>query len=231
MPDDPAYNGSISFNYLGRACLSESFVASRDPATVEAANPPVAADHCNDVPEGSALFSANFDDDNALDGFTLADYYGDGPVPYGAEVVAGGVSGQALKITGGTGSLYDSSGVTVALDKLKPSYIEYSFKLSDLTSHAAVFALNYDPLEQLRVYHGTFYSEQESTRLSVTTNWVRVQLRNIDWATRTYDLYVDCQRVARQISFSYSDEDALVSLYLSNVDDDAVSFFDNILIK
>ena len=62
-------------------------------------------------------------------------------------------------------------------------------------------------------------------------DWVRVQMRDFDWQAFTYDLYVDCERVADDIPLDplQGTDLSLISLY--NINSGATSWFDEIVIK
>jgi hypothetical protein len=65
--------------------------------------------------------------------------------------------------------------------------------------------------------------------------WVTVEMRNIDWQTRTYDLYVDCTRVTEAIHLPEGRGERVDLLdlynYASTPNANTVAWVDDILIK
>jgi hypothetical protein len=232
--DDPALDYPYNFNYIGRACLSEEFVASRAQVEPEAS--------CEE-PAGAVLFAENFESDD----FTMA---GDDVTYHGFDVLKqDGVTvsldttqsvegnGRSLKIAGGSGDLYDlPSGVHKELgSELKPSYLSYYLRIDTTDFSGGHFALNDAPeesLDTLLVYNGNFRTFQSFGSTTVEKDkWIHVQLRDFDWEEMTYDVYVDCKRVFDDMSFSPYGGTSLHALEMFNFTETAVSWFDNIVIK
>jgi hypothetical protein len=67
------------------------------------------------------------------------------------------------------------------------------------------------------VSNGTFEAFNSSVEHELSAGqWVRVELRNIDWTAREYDLYIDCVRVAEGIALNDDSGDNIDRLELFN---------------
>src|SRR5262249_28373478 len=96
---DGSTKSLADFNYLGRACLSEEVVASRDPA-LDLPLPPA---QCDQIPEGEPLLQVDFED--AADFGPSGAFLEQTHVGVTVEVVDGSSAGSgthSLRISGGT---------------------------------------------------------------------------------------------------------------------------------
>lgn len=244
---------STDFQHIGRACLPEAFVASRGSKPAD--------NTCIAAPDGPTLFSENFEGTDDFQGAGSARHYhaffdrGSTGVTSSIAATEGFESSRALKVAG-SGSLPASNGqmqggktgVFAALPLgSHPKYISYRVKVTDAQDRelgSFVFhnaALNTD--ETIRLigtdfYHG-YFRDLESYAASATpllNVWVKVEYRNIDWAKRTSDLYLNCQRLAEGIFMpaAYGDSIDLIDLYnypTSPANAKTVAWYDDILIK
>lgn len=232
---DPALD-SVNFKYVGRACVPESLVAAR------ASKP--ANDTCIEPPAGAVLFAQDFESGV---GSLMA-----GAVP-ATRVAPGGAPltpGSSLELRGGKDE--KGTGARIALPHVKPSYVRYFVKLNNVdhgeSSWSALtlgsLSLRSAPDEVLAgvgFYNG--YVNASNANLNIARPegqelraqkdvWMRVELRNIDWTTRTYDLYLDCKRVAEGIALGAGADVSELLLNNWNAGDDTrASYFDDLLIK
>ena len=240
--DDVAVS-SRDFRYVGRACLSNEFVESRGMADA-----PVAS--C-DEPEGLAILREDFEN-GAFSGVgTQRNFNGFYERPQvdcdtlecaqeiDATLGADGTS-RSMKIVSGTDNLNLRSGLQHELAHVKPSYVGYYVRVADADTYAGEFALNAADLGEFtstgleRIYsdYGALSTFESRVAAPITPNdWVRVQMRDFDWQAFTYDLYVDCERVADDIPLDplQGTDLSLISLY--NINSGATSWFDEIVIK
>jgi hypothetical protein len=233
MEADPFTPNLREFNYFGRACLPEALVASRAPAV----DVPLAS--CA-VPAGEPLFAADFED--GLDGFAVHTPLvepGVEPAILTATRDSTGPANAALRIAGGDPRAVYVPRVVVSLPNLRPSFVEFSLRVQDAAS-AASFRLaagskpGADALAAISVSGGRLTGSQAA----FIQQWVRIQLREIDWTRRTYDLYVtrpgndaDCTRVASDVLFERVSGDGIQLLELSSFAEASVIWFDDIVIK
>jgi len=206
-----------SMRQIGRACLSETFVAARAP------KPPVPEDACA-APAGPALLEEHFDGGTFVDGlyrgFRILD------VPMTSVSIADG----SLRIEGGD---QHSDTVEHTFADLRPSYVGYRMKVEDPFNWGAYFRLQDGGLQsELALVYASFgelgAGGSELGHEIAPDSWVQVQLRDIDWQRRTFDLYFDCKRVADDIAMQ---GEQLSRLVLYNFDAAAVSHFDDLVIK
>lgn len=231
---DPAFE-SITFKFVGRACLPT--------AVVDAHAPKPANDTCIDPPAGTALLDQGFS--SGLGGFSSSSS------PAVSVVAEGytGPTGSSLQLLGGNGQA--GTGTKLALPHIKPTYVRYFVKVNDNSSAFAnnqmfiglgAFSLegaNGDALLGTYITNGYLnaynaYINDDNTPAVAANTWIRIELRNIDWTLRTYDLYVDCKRRAEGIQIPPGYGDDIVQLRLNNsnpLSGTRASFFDDILIK
>lgn len=73
------------------------------------------------------------------------------------------------------------------------------------------------------------------TGSELVDQWVRVELRNIDWSTRTYDLYVNCTRLGEAVGLPAGLGDTIDRIDVYNypymTDASSIAWYDDILIK
>ncbi|MDB4977810.1 MAG: hypothetical protein JWN48_6151, partial [Myxococcaceae bacterium] len=232
-----AYRGY--FQQIGRACLPTE-VVDNQPAP----EPPVPPERCDEVPAGAALLSEDFEQGafsgtgtmRAYHGWTETTVYKPLTELDASEHVGGA---RSLRVSAkATNEQYEVSGVAHLFPNIKPSYIGYWVKGGGGGDHDDGAELRLQGTGHLDgVYlNGKGINTHESTvALAVDAGtWARIQLRDIDWTRRSYDLYVNCMRVADDIQFEPEAGDSLsrIDLFVGSrqsVPTDA--FFDDLLIK
>ncbi|MFT3925116.1 MAG: hypothetical protein QM778_21450 [Myxococcales bacterium] len=232
IPYDPAIASFQDFNYFGRACLSNEFVDSRNPAN----DPGVPENQCG-APAGDVLFAADFDDNsypaNTFDGFTQDANSDKQTLTIETNIKGANESKGSLKVSGSSNpddpDVDVMGGARIALNNLKPTYIEYSVRVPDNAVSAGEFALNRGYINEFWVYHGYLADYQTNARPDLTAGWNLVQLRDINWTNFTYDLYLNCKRVVNDAAF-YQNDPNVQELHLFNPDD-TDAWFDNIVFK
>lgn len=247
---------SLNFRRIGRACLPTDLVQSR------ASKP--ANDTCIEPPDGPVLFSEDFESPGDFTGSGTGRHYnafydrgasgvttilGPGPTDgvaendtrtlqiFGAGTVGSGDDEQNWK----TGLVATFAGgqpkyasyrvyVPAAVDDQSLGYL--------MMDNATVNTYQYDYLAAAFVYNGYARggnSNAASEQPDKAGKWVRVELRDIDWTARTYDLYVDCQRVTEGVPLPAGFGDSIDRINLFNAtlapDDYTVAWYDDILIK
>jgi hypothetical protein len=248
---DPAIE-SREFKQIGRACLPEAFVASRAPKP--------ANNSCIAVPDGPVIFSANFEGSDDFQGTGTQrhykEFYDRGTTGVTSSIAAteGFNGSRALKIAG-SGSLPTGpdqgrpySGVYARLPaNSRPKYVSYRVKVTDAADrelgsfvlrNEAGITSEYSRLLSTYFYHG-YLSSLESLAASDDPQfnvWVKVEFRNIDWAKRTSDLYLNCQRLAEGVAIplGYGDSIDLLDLFnypVTAANDKTVAWYDDIVIK
>jgi len=225
--DDPAIAYAGGFLSIGRACLSEAFVAARASKPAETT--------CPGIPAGTALLDASFEG-GGLEGF-VAESSTDATVAVDATTGADGTT-HSLKVTGGSGF---RSGVAQAFSSIQPSYIGYFMKLETVEERlTGYFTFENSSTEAfmggvLVAYNslGAFGGRVDVPLIA--DKWVRIEMRNIDWAKRSYDLYVDCVRVAESLPLGFEAGDDIDRIDLfNNLQDTSAEpsvWFDEIVIK
>ncbi|HEX6244590.1 MAG TPA: hypothetical protein VFZ61_26910 [Polyangiales bacterium] len=239
----------LAFRQLGRACLSEAFVASRAPKP--------ANDTCVAPPDGPALFAENFEGSSDFTGSGAARHYNAfydravTGVTSSIELTGGYLGTRGLRILGhGTSSGGSSrTGVYASLPSVRPRYVSYRVRagVPDRTQALANFSLSNQAAQSLGTIAGVqvyndyveaFDSLASTAPTRAAGKWSLVELRNIDWSARSYDLYVDCKRIAEAIRVPPNRGDAVDLLDLDNFvlapvvpSDQTVAWFDDILIK
>jgi hypothetical protein len=245
--DDDAID-SLNFKFVGRACLSEEFVASR------ASKPPVTS--CT-VPSGSAILEENFDTGSftgsgASQAFKNFRAIGTSGVTLSLETPSGGTS-PALKIEGGTDAL--NNGVRVTFPSaVKPSYVGYrvralydeDFDIARENSlghfsltNSAVTAAEGNYARAILSYLFNDYVRAGNSNAAPDDQrrgaWARIELRDINWDTRSFDFYLDCVRIAENVAIpaGYGDDVDTLDLfnYVGATTPNAVVWFDDISIK
>jgi hypothetical protein len=231
--NEPSASDWINFNSFGRACLSDDFIKSRAHKAAETT--------CPGAPDGSSIFEQNFETgDLASMGFTEA--AGDTKGTASIDTTGHSVdSTHSLKIVGGTDF---RSGVSHDIAAAKPKYVSYWVKVSQTEyKWFGYFVLtnttNNASIAGTLVDWDTVTAFNSSAASTLTAEqWVQVEMRNIDWNTRLYDLYVDCKRVAEGITLGRDAGDTVDRLDLFNwqqkdadTDPDYTAWFDDIVIK
>jgi hypothetical protein len=216
------------FRYIGRACLPEAFVEERSMPDAEATS-------C-DEPAGAALLDEDFDEGDFTGSGAARNYNGFTERPWpevtveiDSSIAADG-SVQSLKITGGSDPLSwiapEPSGVAKELPHIKPSYVGYYLRWDgelspEYWAYPGYLTLNTEPesvLEAIYTVDGVLSTNRTHTEVALPEKtWVRIQLRDIDWEARTYDLYVDCDRVADDVPFADNAGSDLFALELFNL--------------
>jgi len=227
-----------AFRQVGRACLSEEFLASRasKPANNTCITPPV----------GAAIFEADFESPNdtlASSGFSDMNT-ADVTVEVGA-ALGNGSSG--LRITGSNG--LGPNAAYVRLPKgSQPTYVAYDVKIAEnVAVSEGIFRLSNEKADEdtYTSLAGTYFRNDYLWAIDsyaaaedpLPDQWVHVELRNMDWTTRTYDLYVDCKRIGEAIAMPAQGGDSMDRLDLYNYwesdesDLTAIAAYDNIVIK
>lgn len=225
--DDPAIEYAGSFKSIGRACVSEAFVAAQASKPAETS--------CPGAPAGVALLDASFEG-GGLEGF-VAEPSTDSTVTVDATTGADSTT-HSLKITGGSSF---RSGVAQTFSSLKPSYIGYFMKLETVEEHwTGYLAFKNSSTEAslggVLVAYDSLTAFEGRVSVPITANtWVRIEMRNIDWTKRSYDLYVDCARVAESLPLGFDAGDDIDRLDLfNNLHDTSAEpsvWFDEIVIK
>jgi hypothetical protein len=230
--DDPAVR-TVNFRYVGRACLPNAVVESR------ASKP--ANDTCVEPPAGPVLFAHDFESG-------IAPFVVDAAATVAVtKNGATGADSASLQVTGPAGEL---PAVTLALPNIRPSYVRYFVKINNLDRDSAGISLGWFSLESpedesiasTSFYNGYINASNASLSYGAGVEseqvpkdkWLRIEVRNIDWNARTYDLYVDCKREAEGIVIPPGHGDDVSKLILTNwnaVAATRASFFDDILIK
>jgi hypothetical protein len=217
--DNPALDYPNNFSYIGRACLSEAFVASRAPQPAETT--------CPGGPASAATFSEDFETGDftgtgaarEFNGFFDVDSGDHGAVSIDTTTSAG-TGEKSLKIVGGTGF---RTGVYHTFSSVKPTYISYYMKLErDDAYWVGYFAFKNSTsdgsLGGVLATNGSVTAFNSSIDKTIAVDeWVRVELRNIDWTARTYDVYVNCERAGEDVVFADDTGDDL----------DRIDFFNN----
>jgi hypothetical protein len=226
---DPAA-ATVNFRYVGRACLPNAVVESR------ASKP--ANDSCIEPPAGPVLFEQTFET---------------GIAPLAAEsganvsIVDEGATAASTKSVRIQGVTPEAGALSVPLAAIRPSYVRYFARINSIDVERDGIGLGALSLRSAderiagtNFYNGylnaTFASLQsgENPPLPEANRWFRIEMRNMNWATRTYDLYVDCVRRAEGISIPPDAGDDVRRLLLDNYaagEETRASFFDDILIK
>lgn len=239
-----------NFFHIGRACLSEALLASR------ASKP--ANDVCVDPPEGPVIFQEGFETGEFEGSGTSRRY--NSFYDLGVEGVdtsidgTGGFNGsRALKITGAgeidTGDpsfpQRHKTGMVANFTGGQPKYVSYRVKIASteqilgylLLENAAASAEELLWLAGTRFEGGLLGSLEGNaeTATELGNQWVRIELRNIDWTTRTYDLYVNCTRLAEAVGLPAGLGDTIDRIDVYNypyaTDANSIAWYDDILIK
>jgi hypothetical protein len=233
IPKNPAIDLDYGLRMVGRACLPSRVV---DAVTV--AEPPVAS--C-DEPAGPTLYAEDFETGDfrgsgitrSFNGWTETTSYLPRSEIDGTTAARGM---RSLRVSPKAEERYES-GVRHTFDNLKPSYIGYWVKFDPAQQGWAAFQTSgSESSHETITIHADGLSTYESDVAGATNpdTWVRVQLRDIDWERGTYDLYVDCERLADDILLdpeagrSLTEIDLFVGLENTN---ELPAFFDDIVIK
>lgn len=239
-----------NMRYVGRACLSEEFVASRAP------KPP--NNTCIDPPAGPSIFAEDFEGDGEFTGSGSERRFRElydrntGAVAT-VEQAPGGSASRALKLAGvglvqsGDVTQIHKQGVFARLPPSQPTYASYRIYVPEtverqslgffVLEHEALNPGPYDEILGTHVYNGylSALSSNASSEQQIAGQWIKVELRNIDWQARTYDLYVNCERVAEAIALPYGAGDQVDLIDLFNwteaANEATVAWYDDILIK
>jgi hypothetical protein len=225
------------FGKVGRACLPDA-VVERKPE-VAALVPP---ERCDELPTGAALMNEDFEAeafsgagfDHSYHGWTDQSSQPPPSTLEGSEHVSGA---RSLRI--------DSKDLDVATDgvqhdfaAIKPSYMGYWAKLDGGSTGWASVLLRSDSGRSLELIelHGNRVEANSATRSFTvpSASWVRIQLRNIDWAKRSYDLYVNCARVAENLRLSAEsgDEISSIDLFVDTYEAArSAAYFDDIVLR
>lgn len=225
--DDPAIEYAGSFVSIGRACLSEAFVTAHAPRPAETT--------CPAAPVGVPVLEANFEDGD-LEGFVNQ---GNSNVTVEIDATTGAnATTHSLKIRGGSAF---RSGVTHTFASIKPSYIGYYMKLETVdTRFTGYFVFKSDAsnssLGGVVAQYDSLTAFEGRVEVPVTPGkWLHIELRNIDWSERTFDLYVDCVRAAEDLPIPSDVGDAIDRLDLFNNLRDTTAtpavWFDEIVIR
>ena len=241
---------ATNFKQVGRACLSEAFLASRAPTP--------ANDTCIDRPAGAALYEEDFETGDFVG--TGVDRHFNTLFDHGLKgltstVEAGPAGGtRALKLKGAAVRKlsadnweYLKTGLYARFPAGNPSYIRYRVYVPAKTpqylgvmvfENEAANTWEADRLLGAYVNNGRVEAEDSNARTPTGTyarKWVTVEMRNVDWSERTYDFYVDCVRVAEAVGIPAGLGDTMDLLDVYNiggsVDADTVSWIDDILVK
>lgn len=204
---------------LGRACLPEAVLRPEpeDPA----------ASTCG-APAGTRLVDENFDqgaiENNGYHGWTL-------PAPGDYEVT----------LEQGALRLYGASNFTTPPylrfeQPLQPRYVGFRLKvrvvdeapsasviLQDLENGEAALSWLEVQADRLRASFST------GSAKVIADSWLQVELRDLDWTNLTYDLYVDCKRVADDVPFGRGAK-ALDRIVLANSYSEDVTYLDDLVI-
>jgi hypothetical protein len=150
---------------------------------------------------------------------------------------------------GSSGNEYTwKTGLVARFAAGQPKYVSYRLyvpaAVRDMSlgflvlDNAAINTYAYDALAAAWIYNGYARggnSNAASQNPDKVGKWVRIELRNIDWTTRTLDLYVDCQRVTEGIPLpaGFGDNVDRLNLFNATLEPDAntVAWYDDILIK
>jgi hypothetical protein len=238
------------FFHVGRACLSEAFVASRGSKPAD--------DVCVDAPAGTAIFQEDFES-GTFEGSGTSRHYnsfhdlGVAGVTTSIDPTGGPDGSRALKIAGAghidTGDpdfpQRHKTGMSASFAGGQPKYISYRVKVASpeqllgylLLENAAADAEEFQWLAGTSFEDGVLSVLESNAETSndLTNQWVRVELRNIDWTTRTYDLYIDCVRLAEGIGLPAGLGDSIDRIDVYNypyaTDANTIAWYDDILIK
>lgn len=173
------------------------------------------------------------------DGFEDGDYnewiLNDSTIFTPAIIDAGTGSGDySLQITGGNRSVFNDLYQTFDLDQ--PKYISFKVRPTSTTDiNASVIIGNSRRLGNgdiffsahplgLLVYNGSTSSFVEYSE----NQWYSVEFKNINYQAKTFDFYVDHQKVADNFAFRAGNSSFDV-IYLGNFDN-SISYFDDIVI-
>jgi hypothetical protein len=239
------------FIQIGRACLSEAFLASR------ASKP--ANDVCIDPPAGAVLFEENFET-GAFEGSGTSRhfnaFYDLGVAGVTTSIDAtGGVGGsRALMITGAgeidTGDpafpQEHKTGMFASFTGGRAKYVSYRVKVASadhilgyllLENAATSSPEQFDWLAGMSFDGGilSVLASNLETAGELVDQWVRIELRNIDWSARTFDLYVNCTRLGEAVGMPAGLGDAIDRIDVYNypymTDANSIAWYDDILIK
>lgn len=131
---------------------------------------------------------------------------GQAAIPTTTSEVAIGVASLSLTQTGGDGR---SQGLTVELAALQstPTHVSYFTRMDMLPASGAYFDLQHADFSLVRAGFegrslGTEIENDERTEVEVAQGDLhQVELRNIDWPAKTYDLYVNRELVGAGLPF------------------------------
>jgi len=127
----------------------------------------------------------------------------------------------------------------------QPKYVSYRVKVASsekilgylLLENAAVSSEEFQWLAGTSFEDGVLnvLESNAQTASELANQWVRIELRNIDWNTRTYDLYVNCTRLAEGIGLPAGLGDTVDRIDVYNYpfasDANTIAWYDDILIK
>jgi hypothetical protein len=225
-----------TFTQFGRACLPNEVVERERAPT-----PPVPVERCDDVPAGDEYLRDDFESgafggsgkNRSYNGWHESTTF----TPLSALDESEHVSGTRSLRVSPKQEQVAASGVVHTFAGIKPSYIGYWVKLDTVDRGAAELLLG-GSADLEGIYLNVNGIQTEHTTVEAATGgangWVRVQLRNIDWSRRSYDLYVDCKRVADDLPLAPEAGDDLrqLDLYVVGTGDNVMpAFFDDIVIK
>jgi len=189
------------------------------------------------TPGGDALLHVDFED-GTLHGFELN-------VGTGATLSVD----TALGANGTTGSLkldsptWPAAGGSLSLPggAAKASYVEFYVRRRENgeTGELSVFFEGLRGSKYVRTLDAiVWYDLQLSTNSQTVgtpsgTEWMRVQLRDIDWEAGTFDFYVDCDRIGNDVFFAPSGASNLARIGVSGTEggSSSIAWLDEILIK
>ncbi|MDB4973224.1 MAG: hypothetical protein JWN48_1565 [Myxococcaceae bacterium] len=225
------------FMHFGRACLPNEVVTPTPVIT-----PAVPVAQCDQVPAGAALLSDNFDT-GAFAGVGGARNYkgwsdATGASPQLELDTTEHVSGtRSLRISPKDDDVLVDGAHRAFAGGIKPSYIGYWAKLGADSRGWLYFQLTGSEAAHDGVYLTSSSVQTTTTKLNSTVpdhSWVRIQLRNIDWTKRTYDLYVNCERVESDVLFTPEAGEDLRALdvYIRYTGTDTVpAFLDDVVVS
>jgi hypothetical protein len=241
------------FRYVGRACLPEAFVAQQEAPDAEVTD-------CAE-PAGAMLFAEDFDEGDFTGSGAARHYNDFYELPaegvtVSIDTTVGGAEGTpgAVFVSGAASAGEDDQGypipdpdtasglrVTFPL-ALKPTYISYYVRTAVENPWAGYFILNERFVDTIEgIYFTSDFGEEFGETIDtyhshvhvpiIRDEWMHIQLRDIDWDERTYDLYVECDRVADDVPFWSDSAPNVHSLFLRNLYPTDSAHFDQVVFK
>jgi len=128
-------------------------------------------------------------------------------------------------------------GLTYSLIDCQPTYVSFSVRSGSTSHNDAFFLIGDDqtstPATSMFYFYanefGRFSTNNYNSFLYQSSQWYTIELVNIHWTAKTFDLYINGNLIGNAFSFRDSSIDAISKIHLYNLDD-SQAWWDEIVI-